>query len=98
MADSPNNFPLQHCEPLLHDLAYLQLRQSDTAINQQGIALVCAGGSFVGWIARQSVDIIRNRIQGGEILVGRIDQVETFYWANGGGQCKRGRLTLFSAD
>lgn len=95
--DSPNNFLLNHRQPALHDLIYLQLRQSDT-VNEEDIALVLVGGIFVGWIAQQDIAIIYARIQNRETLIGRIDQVGIFHWANGSGQCKRGQLTLFSVD
>lgn len=94
---SPNSFPLNHCEPVVYDLVYLRQQQSDT-VNEQEIALVTAEGIFVGWVGRLNINTVQGRILGGEVLVRKINQVANFYWANGGGQCKRGQLTLSSAD
>jgi hypothetical protein len=73
------------------------VRQSDT-VNQQGIALLGNNGVFMGWISQNDIGQIRPRLQRGEILLGRFNQIKPFYWINKGGQCKRGQLTLFSAD
>ena len=75
---SLNNFFLNHCKFVVHDLVYLRQQQSDT-VNKQRIAFIRAEKIFVGWVRRLDINVVQGKILNGEILVKKINQVANFY-------------------
>ena len=91
----PNNFPEHHRAPQEGDFVEFESRRSDT-INEDGIALIQAGGLFLGWVKRMDIPNIRPRLEAGEQLAAKVLYRESYRWEAAGGTCWRGILQLYT--
>jgi hypothetical protein len=92
----PCNFSTNQRIPQNNDFAEFEIRPTDN-INESGVALVQDEGVFLGWIRAPYVPVIRPRVEAGEVLAGKLSHIREFYWAQGGGTCYEGQLTLYMA-
>lgn len=102
--DHPANYPSSNKRPRTDAPIRFQIRLPEHHSNQntpnaEGIAIVqpncqgSAGALFMGWVRQFDANIIRGKLEAGNILVGNVSECIVFDWS--GRVCCAGQIKFF---